>query len=374
MVRCKLQERLGYCPSSSYVAEHELKLELEGQWQSFLAKAQEVLEQPWDVVKGSSMADEDFSLVLHHLRPTLYTDPLSWHDSRAGSGGSRSASVAENTKAISDMLQHRAPGRVVFVVVDEVSQYIYQDNEKMLGLQSLVEDLGQKLKGRVWLLATGQQKLEDNDDSNIGKLKDRFPPRLRVHLAPANIRDVVHKRLLKKSPLQEEPLRQLFQQHRSTLQLYGYDCATLSEMDFLEVYPLLPSYVDLLMSLSTSLRLRSSRARSDDHGIRGLLQLLGELFREQQLGDRPLGSLVTLADVYDVQQSALDNDTQSTMARILRHEQVQGQAVLIQAAKVVALLQIIQEQEPTTASLVSQCLYGRLGCFWARRRTGMTRS
>ena len=33
------------------------------------------------------------------------------------------------------------------------------------------------------------------ESSNIGKLKDRFPPHLRVHLGTANIRDVVHKRL-----------------------------------------------------------------------------------------------------------------------------------------------------------------------------------
>jgi len=51
------------------------------------------------------------------------------------------------------------------------------------------------------LLATGQQKLEDTSTTfALGKLKDRFPPALRVHLATTNIRDVVHRRLLKKNP------------------------------------------------------------------------------------------------------------------------------------------------------------------------------
>ena len=66
----------------------------------------------------------------------------------------------------------------------------------MLKLQTLVSQLGQRLKGRVWLLATGQQKLEDQSEANnLGKLKDRFPQALRVHLVTSNIRDVVHKRL-----------------------------------------------------------------------------------------------------------------------------------------------------------------------------------
>jgi hypothetical protein len=74
----------------------------------------------------------------------------------------------------------------------------------MLKLQSFVSELGTRLKGGAWLLATGQQKLDDLADStNLGKLKARFPPSLRVHLAPANIRDVVHKRLLSKEPKAE---------------------------------------------------------------------------------------------------------------------------------------------------------------------------
>ncbi|MCH7861030.1 MAG: hypothetical protein IH998_04915, partial [Proteobacteria bacterium] len=54
----------------------------------------------------------------------------------------------------------------------------------------------------VVLYALGEIKLS--------KLKDRFPPRLRVHLAVTNIRDVVHKRLLAKKPDQEQTLRALF--------------------------------------------------------------------------------------------------------------------------------------------------------------------
>lgn len=361
VVRRELQIRLGYC-KNDHVANHELKLEQNGEWERFLEMAAEVLNQPWNEARGSSVADEDFSLVLHHLYPDRYTDPLSWYDSRAGSRMESSLSVSETTQAIAEMLKYRAPGKTLFVVVDEVSQYIYQDSDKSQKLHSFVSDLGQKLKGKVWLLVTGQQKIEDSDDqSNIGILKDRFPPKLRVHLAPANIRDVVHKRLLKKHSQHEASLKALFHQHRSALKLYGYQCQSLTEQDFLEVYPLLPGYIDLLMSISSNLRLRSARARSDDHAIRGLLQLLGELFREKQLGDRPLGSLVTLADVYDIQQSALDNDAQNTMNRIIRHEQVQENEQAIQVAKAVALLQVIQEQEPTTAQLVSQCLYAQLG-------------
>jgi hypothetical protein len=361
-VKREIQKRLGYCSVSHHVAEHELKLELRGQWDAFLSSAVETLGEVWAIAKDDPVADESFSEVMHRIDPARYIDPLSWYESRAGSGSGGGTSVEETTKAIADMLNFRAPGKTLFIVVDEVSQYIYQNTQRMQKLQSFISALGQRLQGKVWVLATGQQKLEDSDEaSDIGKLKDRFPSKLRVHLSPTNIRDVVHKRLLKKLATKEAELRSLFQANRSDLKLYGYQCETLTEEEFLEVYPLLPGYVDLLMQITSNLRSRSTRAKGDDHAIRGLLQLLGEIFREQQLGEQPLGLLISIDNIFDVQQSALDNDVQNTLTRLFSNEQIIANPMAIRTAKAVALLELVQEQEPTNASLVSRCLYNELG-------------
>ncbi len=361
-VKRELQRRLGYCAVSHYVADHELKLELDGQWAAFLTCAEATLGQSWDTLKNDQLAEDSFSEVLHVMNPSRYVDPMSWLDSRAGSQTGIGTSVAETTQAMIDMLKYRAVGKTLFVVVDEVSQYVHQNDERMLRLQSFVADLGQKLKGQVWLLATGQQKLEDSEDaSSIGKLKDRFPPRLRVHLSPTNIRDVVHKRLLKKAPAREAELRSQFQLHRADLKLHGYQCEALTEEDFVEVYPMLPGHVDLLMRITSNLRTSSMRAKGDDHAIRGLLQLLGELFREQKLGELELGSIITFDRIYEVQKSALDADVDNTLARIFGADAVISDELAQRVAKTVALLQLVQETEPTTANLVSQCLYERLG-------------
>ena len=360
VVKREIQKRLNYCPNN-YVADFELKLELDGKWEDFLRCAGEALNKSWLEVRQDKLAAEDFSQVMYQLEPNKYKDPISWYQSHVASRSNIGSSVSETVNAISSMLNHRAPGKTLFVVVDEVSQYIYQNDTRMLKLQSFVADLGQKLKGKVWLLATGQQKLEDNDDeSNIGKLKDRFPPHLRVHLDPANIRDVVHKRLLKKAPNKEAELRSLFQQHRSNLKLYGYGCESITEEDFLEVYPLLPGYIDLLMQIASNLRVRSARVKGDDYAIRGLLQLLGDLFREQNLAEKELGELITLDRIYDIQGSSLDADMQNTLTRLFAHPEVTNNEVAIKVAKVVALLELIQEQQATTPELVGKCLYQRM--------------
>jgi len=255
----QVQTRLGYCSKSNLVADHELKLERDDAWPHFLTVAEKVLGKPWAIAKEDEQAEDHFSHVLHVIQPDRYRDPTAWIDSRAGARTGAGTSVHEVVASIEAMLTIRAEGKTLFIVVDEVSQYIHQDEARMLKLQSFVSDLGQKMKGLVWLFATGQQKLEDSAEAHLlGKLKDRFPPHLRVHLGTTNIRDVVHKRLLKKRPEKEGVLRELFQKHRGDLKLYGFSCEDITEEDFIEVYPMVPGHIDLLMQVTSSLRTRST--------------------------------------------------------------------------------------------------------------------
>lgn len=358
----QVQARLGYCTKSNLVADYELRLERDGEWNTFLSTAEKTLGKPWRIAKEEEQADDHFSHVLHVMKPDRYPDPMSWIDSRAGSRTGAGTSVREVVDAIEGMISIREEGAALFIVVDEVSQYVHQDHGRMLALQSFVSELGQRFKGGVWIFATGQQKLDDSAENTVlGKLKDRFPPHLRVHLATTNIRDVVHKRLLKKKQEMEKVLRDRFKADRGDLKLYGYGCEEITEEDFVEVYPLLPGQIDLLMRITSNLRARSTRVQGDDHAIRGLLQLLGELFREQKLADREVGDLVTLDAIFEVQHSALDADVQTTLARLFADPQVRDDELAQRAAKAVALLEQIQEQTPTTPEIVAQCLYARLG-------------
>ncbi len=239
----QVQRRLGYS-SSDLVADFELRLEREDEWPAFEAAALEALGRPWSECRTGTMASEDFSLVMAQLRPQHYTDAMSWFTSRAGTS-LRGGSAEECCRAIQDMLRLRAPRATLFIVVDEVSQYIHQENARMLALQSFVSELQQRLRGRAWLLVTGQEKLDEAGDKVVlGKMKDRFPSRFRVHLAQTNIRDVVHRRLLRKTPEAEALLKERFHAHRQDLKLYGYECANITEADFVEVYPLLPGHLE----------------------------------------------------------------------------------------------------------------------------------
>ena len=356
----QVQQKLGYCPTEALVADFELKLERDGEWQRFEAVAQQELGEPWSAVKNRYLAEEEFSRVMARMFPEIYTDPMSWFTSRGGLVV-RNESPEEAVRAIADMVKFRRPGATVFLVVDEVSQYVLSSTDRVDRLRAFATALGAGVRGKAWLLALGQQKLEEAaDDRFLGWAKDRFPPNLRVHLAPTNIRDVVHQRLLRKKPAAETELKALFERHRPDLKLFAYGCESVTPEDFVEVYPMLPGQIDLILKITSALRVRSARAQGDDQAIRGLLQLLGELFRDQELAAMPVGALVTLDQVYEVQHTALDADVQTSMARILNQCADDATGVMVRVAKAVALLELIQDTDPTDVKLVAQCLYDRV--------------
>lgn len=361
----QVQQRLGYSKTSNLVADYELRLELEGLDDAFRDKALAVHKRPWGELKDSQIVEDYFSAVMHALKPELFPEIMSWVDSRAGSAFESRRAPAEAVKAIQDMMEKRKAGHTLFLVVDEVSQYVHENPDRMLALQSFVEDLGQRMKGKAWLLATGQQKLEEGTGiaSSLGKLKDRFPASLRVHLGQANIREVVHKRLLKKKKLMVADLEQLFDQHRPDLSLHAYKGDEVSKADFVEVYPMLPGHVPLLLDITTGLRMRSTRVQGDSHAIRGLLQLLGDLFREKDMAQRDVGQLITIDLVYEVLHSALDADVQLTIANALDFCSKQDDKLFARVVKAVAMLELVPERPNhiTSAELVAKSLYERLG-------------
>lgn len=359
----QVQQRLGYSTTSHLVAEYELRLEIEKLYPAFLEQVPKVCGKPWRELKDSQLVEDYFSSVLHALQPQLYTDPMSWVDSRSGSKFEGRRSADEAVEAIGRMIEHRCPGCTLFVVVDEVSQYVHDNTDRMLALQSFVSALGQRLRGKVWLLATGQQKLEEGTGvaSAINKLKDRFPASLRVHLGVANIRDVVHRRLLRKKREPQKDLVELFREHRSALSLYAYRGDEISETDFVEVYPLLPGHVDLLLDITSGLRSRSARTQGDSHAIRGLLQLLGDLFREKQLARYEVGNLITIDLIYDVLASALSADVQMTIGHALEFCARQNSDLMARVVKAVAMLELVSDHQKTSEELIARCLYQRLG-------------
>ena len=159
--------------------------------------------------------------------------------------------IAEELVAWVDA-QPTTGGRVqhLVFVIDEMGAFIGDSTERIGELNSLAEMIGNKGKGRVWLIVTSQQDLEKVVDRTnfqpalVGRLNARFD--LKPHLISDQIDKVVAERILKKRPAQEPALRALFQAREGPIaQLADVRAsrhlATVNERTFVDCYPFLPS-------------------------------------------------------------------------------------------------------------------------------------
>ena len=191
-------------------------------------------------------------------------------------------------------------------VIDEMGTFIGDSNDRIGELNSLAEMLGNKGKGKVWLIVTSQQDLEKVVDRTnfqpalIGRLNARFE--LKPHLMSDEINKVVSERILKKRPGEEGELRALYNTHEGPIaQLADLKAsrklANISERSFIDAYPFLPHQIRLAQDIFEAL----SGFRISG-GVRSMIAVVMEAL--QDLADKPLGIIVSFDQVFD----AVEND------------------------------------------------------------------
>jgi hypothetical protein len=99
----------------------------------------------------------------------------------------------------------------------------------MINLQSIVEELGSKCRGKVWVMVTSQEAIDSvvkisGDD--FSKIQGRFNTRL--SLSSASVDEVIKKRILEKTPDAEQLLRMVYDKEHAVLKnLFTFNNAVL---------------------------------------------------------------------------------------------------------------------------------------------------
>ncbi len=192
-------------------------------------------------------------------------------------------------------------------VIDEMGAFVGDSTERIGELNSLAEMIGNKGKGRVWLIVTSQQDLEKVVDRTnfqpalVGRLNARFD--LKPHLISDEIDKVVAERILKKRPAQEPALRSLYQAHEGPIaQLADIRASrrfgTVSERTFADCYPFLPHQIRLAQDIFEAI----SGFRLSG-GVRSMISVVMEAL--QGVADETLGVVVSFDQVFDAVEDDL---------------------------------------------------------------------
>ena len=194
------------------VARIERRLQQLGLYEKFVAEYETSYGKPWQGAEGR----DDLMTVrrrIAQLLPIVEPDRVSGREDRQDrrsmtcSATRRSPPRASPTswspgcdaqKTTGGKVQH-----LVFVI-DEMGTFIGDSTDRIGELNSLAEMIGNKGKGKVWLIVTSQQDLEKVVDRTnfqpalVGRLNARFE--LKPHLISDEINKVVSERILKKHP------------------------------------------------------------------------------------------------------------------------------------------------------------------------------
>jgi hypothetical protein len=186
---------------------------------------------------------------------------------------------AELVKQYIDKTGHR----VVFLA-DEVGQFIGDSVQRMLNLQTIVEQLGTMTRGKAWVVVTSQQAIDKVTDiasgQDFSKIQGRFKTRL--SMSSANVDEVIRKRLLEKTDVAEKMLEDQYSANAAAINnSFDFDDDVKrpkyeSPKDFAQNYPFVPYQFNLLQLVLTAIRENGSDGKHLSEGERSMLSLFQE--------------------------------------------------------------------------------------------------
>ncbi len=340
-------QSLGYAKDLD-LSELEIGLEERGQLTRFEDEYRRLFKKEWSAEKGKvAFALSEASKVLHSLEPDTYPMADSWVKAVKNKADITPGKLAERA---SELMKRRKSGHSLIFVVDEVGQFVARDVQKMLDLQAIVQSLGVKGRGKHWVVVTSQEKLGelvsglDDKKIELARLMDRFP--LQVHLEPSDISEVTSRRVLSKNAAAETALAKLFDEHRGRLTEHTRLTADiklpeLSRESFIDLYPLLPYQIDLIIQIVSGLRTQGGASKHVGGANRTIIKLAQQLLINPavNLADGELGDLVRLDQVYDLVEGNIGSEVRAKISAIskeLTHPLAQS------VAKVICLLQYVK--------------------------------
>ena len=306
-------EKLGYSYQYPRMADLERKLDSEGKLQKFRDRVEELEGSSWDdAVAGIDLAQDSFVQALVEQGVMSEESARSWCD-RVGE--EYSISTEDFAKLVRKHIESEGNDHHVVFCVDEVGQYIGDDSNMMLDLQTLEHDLAVQCHGKAWILVTAQEaidKIQAVNNVDFSKIQGRFDTRL--SLSSSDVAEVVKKRILKKNAEAQAELKTFYPRKADALDTLLKFSGDMPEMklyenasDFAEVYPFVPYQFNLLGKVLDAVRLFSSPGKNSSYGERSMLSMY--LSTAKSLQNQEEGILVPFNAFYQGLSALVDHET-----------------------------------------------------------------
>ena len=361
-------EKLGYSYQYPRMADLERKLDSEGKLQNFRGRVEELEGSSWDdAVAGIDLAQDSFVQALVEQAVMSEESARSWCD-RVGE--EYSISTEDFAKLVRKHIESKGNDHHVVFCVDEVGQYIGDDSNMMLDLQTLEHDLAVQCHGKAWILVTAQEaidKIQVVNNVDFSKIQGRFDTRL--SLSSSDVAEVVKKRILKKNAEAQAELETFYPRKSDALDTLLKFSGDMPEMklyenaaDFAEVYPFVPYQFNLLGKVLDAVRLFSSPGKNSSYGERSMLSMY--LSTAKSLQDQEEGILVPFNAFYQGLSALVDHETAIAITNAQRNNSLNPDhaetCFEVEVLKVLFMIKNVREFDKPTVQNIATLMASRM--------------
>ncbi len=324
-------EMQGYYGDKPWIADMESALAQEGVYDQFKAEIKGLTGEDWEKRRRRVLLDRDNVITaLQRARNMSQESALEWFNAK---DDNFDLSIERFAQIVKEYLDSRGRDHRVIFLVDEMGQYIGDNNHMMLNLQTIVEELGVHCRGRAWVLVTSQEDLDSiikglgtSAENDFSKIQGRFHTRL--NLTSANVDEVIKRRILEKTDTASESLRLYYDEKGAVLRNLMTFASGTPDMknfgdrnEFSEVYPFVPYQFNLLQKVFTGIREHASSGRHLASGERSLLSAFQEALLTYANSEH--GVLVPFQEFYESIKSFLDSSVSQVIEQAKANSQLQ---------------------------------------------------
>ena len=245
--------------------------------------------------------------------------------------------------------------RLLFMI-DEVGQYVGTDTDMLLNLQSLTEKIGSECGGKVWVMCTGQEAIDEIIKvraDEFSRIQARFKTRL--SLSSSSVDEVIQKRILKKKPDVEKTLEGLYHENDSVLRnLFSFSGSVLDikgyagASEFAQDFPFVPYQFIIMQKVFAEIRKHGNSGKHLSGGERSMLSGFQEA--AQKVQDKDEYALVPFFRFYDTVHTFLDSSIRRVIERCEKAADI-GAGIESMDVDVLKLLYLIRYVDDIPANI-----------------------
>ena len=336
---------LGFYGENLKVAMMERYIDQQGKTEEFRRVFEEKKGKSWMEMRRAFAFNGKFIIpTLMEVLDMSEDDAKAWFNDKTATEISI-AQLVEDMKAYVDTKP--ANFRLLFMI-DEVGQYVGTDTDMLLNLQSLTEKIGSECEGKIWVICTGQEAIDEIIKvraDEFSRIQARFKTRL--SLSSSSVDEVIQKRILKKKPEVAKKLEEVYEQNDSVLRnlfTFKTDIVDIKKgyagpLEFTENFPFVPYQFIIMQKVFAEIRKHGNSGKHLSGGERSMLSGFQEA--AQKIQEKDEYALVPFFRFYDTVHTFLDGSIRRVIERCQKAAD-NGDGIKQQDVDVLKLLYLIR--------------------------------